>query len=516
MNTTTLPAVLDHKTLVGLAGTNIPPTRVEFQGDVYNGTLEHADNPEGAIEGITSAIYEAYEVVTRSVDLPTITVPEMAVALNEALERLPYGKSMMIHTRGKQPATTEVTVGLTPEGKPIKKIIHNGSAETAMSLPGFTKLGVGSPAWVAVVPDGSGGCSVVAKIRRRDQGSVTGLFEFVQNWVNEHSIYLGQCINSDYEFVHVAAFNRKTVAMTEVIERAMHKYVVKPILQFDDHRAAGMSLKTGILFEGDPGTGKTINVTWAEATAVNANITVIRIIAGSGFWGFQRGFAIARRFMKAGHLVMITMEDVEVLSAADRSRVLDLLDGGEAKFDTRIVLATTNNHRVLEEAFKRPGRWNAVIHCDLPDVKAFAHLVNLKFGDRLASDINWVEVHAAYEGYTYAFIGNALDSIERDLFGLEDQTVTQELLVNAGHEQRDYFNLLLEEQEIAKPMLDAAFMEVIDERLNNIVDERTFTTYDATDYLEIEGRVDSVIESRVHNAVLENNDGDVKFTIRTN
>jgi hypothetical protein len=257
-------------------------------------------------------------------------------------------------------------------------------------------------------------------------------------------------------------------------------------------------------------------VTWAEATAVNANITVIRIIAGSGFDGFQRGFAIARRFMKAGHLVMITMEDVEVLSAYDRSRVLDLLDGGEAKFDTRIVLATTNNHRILEEAFKRPGRWNAVIHCDLPDVKAFAHLVNLKFGERLATDINWVEVHEAYEGYTYAFIGNALDSIERDLFGLEDQTVTQELLVNAGHEQRDYYNLLLEEQEIAKPMLDTAFMEVIDERLNNIVDERTFSTYDATDYDTISSVVDNVVEQRIHGAVIEDGDGDHVGSIRTN
>lgn len=513
--TTTLPTTLDHKTLVKLAGTNIPPTRIEFNGDVYNGTLEHADNPEGAIEGISTAIYEAYEVVTRELELPTITVPEMAVALNEALERLPYGKSMMIHMRGKQTATKEVTVGLTHEGKPIKRIIHDGEMETAMSLPGFTPLGKGSPAWIAVLPYGMG-CRVVARIRRRDQGPVTGLFEFIQEWVDKHSIYLGQAINSDYEFVDVARFNRKSVAQNEIIDRAMKKYVLKPILQFEEQREAGMSLKTGILFEGDPGTGKTINVTWAEATAVNADVTVVRIIAGSGYRGFERGFAIARRFMKAGHLVMITMEDVEVLSQADRSRVLDLLDGGEAKFDTRIVLATTNNHRVLEEAFKRPGRWNAVIHCDLPDVKAFAHLVNLKFGDQLAGDINWVEVHRAYEGYTYAFIGNALDSIERDLFGEDDQTVTQELLIHAGEEQRDYYNLLQQEQEIPKPELDTVFARIMEERLEEASESYTYMTYDNTNYDEVESRVDSVVENRIHGSQINLEDTETGREFRGN
>jgi len=518
MTTAMLPKVLDHRTLVEMAGTNIPPVRVKFEGDTYDGTLEHVDDPEAAIAGMTAAVYEEFEMVTRSMELLDYTVAEMAVALGEALERLPYGKSMMIHVNQKTTSTREIVVGIGPDGRKLTRIIHDGDNYTAMSLPGFSKLGVNQPAWIMVSQYGNG-CVVTAKLRRRNQGSVTGLFKFLREWCDNHSIYINQCINDAHEFQDLSKFNRDSVARTDVIQDALNKYVVGPLTQMDRIISDGLSPKTGLLFEGPAGTGKTMTVTWGESTCLKAGGTVIRIRAGSGIAGFERAFAIAKRLMAADHLVMLTMEDIEVLSKADRSRVLDLLDGGGAKSDKRIILATTNNQEVLEKAFKRPGRWNAVLHCALPDVAAYRHLVTLQFGDRLG-DIDWGRAFEAYEGYTYAFIANASDSIKRGLLLVgSDAKITTEQLIAAGHEQRGYYNLLEQEYEQPLPDLESTFRSLMYNEVASYLGDNMVSAYDATDYDAVRSMVDDVIESRVHNANIElrTEDGrDISGNLTTN
>lgn len=518
MTTATLPATLDHDTLVKMAGTNIPPVRVQFKEAIYDGTLQHAQNPEEAVEGMRDAIMSEYESMTRTEDYVGYTVAEVAVALTEALERLPYGKSIMVHTmgKGKTPVTKQVDVGYKL-GKMMTHIVPDGDNYTAMSLPGFTPLGKNQPAWVTVHETGDG-CRLIAGIRRRDQGSVSGLFEFIRRWADQNSIYVGQCIDTRYRFHDLSKFRMDHVAMTDVIRTALTKYVVGPLTKMDRILTEGLSSKTGILLEGDPGGGKTMTMTWCEAAAVGAGATVIRIPAGSGLDGFRRAEVIGRRLMKSGYLVMWTMEDVETLSAADRSQVLDILDGGATKNDHRIIIATTNAQEKLEEAFKRPGRWNVILHCGLPDVSAYKQMCEIMLAGRLDPNIDWERAFASCDGYTYAFIGNSVDSIVRGAIArdVDPVLVTTNDLVQAGEEQRAYFELLQQEQVVPMPELDTLFEQKMFKSVSEYLSNHAVTAHDATDYDAIESVVDDRIESRIHGSVIENNDGEQKFTIRTN
>lgn len=495
-----VPNTLSHETLVRRAGTNLPPVRVKFAEEIYDGTLAHADNPIDAVEGIRDAIESEYEVITRNESYPGYTVPEIAVALNELLERMPYGKSIMINPYGRPPATRMIDVGYDAKGVMDTRIIHDAGNGTAMSLPGLTELGKKQPAYIMVQQDSSGTPVVAAAIRRRDQGIITGLFEYLRDWADENSIYVGQCIDTSYNFQDLTKFNMEHVALTNPIRVALHKYVLDPLTKMPLIKSLGQSSKTGILFYGEPGGGKTMTKTWAEAACVRSGGIVVRIPAGSGLDGFRRADVIASRLMRAGHMVMLTMEDVETLSTADRSKVLDILDGSGAKNANRIIIATTNRQDILEEAFKRPGRWNAVMHCGLPDVAAFRQVVTIMLTEeRLAEDIDWERAFEAYEGYTYAFIGNSVDSIIRGAITRVTKAedfelkVTTEDLVQAGEEQRPYFILLQGEQFTEPPALDETFRKMIYEQVDLVRAMETYDTHDVTNYGYIKASVADLI-----------------------
>lgn len=501
MSTQTIPAVIDNAALVARAGTNVPPTRVIFEGSQFNGTGAFKDNPEDAIAAFSDVIYSDYEIVTRDEEYPGYTLAEIAVAMLELADRNPYGKSIMIHIGDKTPATKQINVGYR-NGEMQTRIIHDGDAYTAMSLPGFVPLGKKQPAWVRVVSR-YGTPVVSASVRRMDQGAITGYFEMLRDWADSNTIYKGQCIGIDEDFHDLSKFNMRHVAMTDQIRNALNKYVVSPLHKMDQITKFGMSTKSGILFEGEPGGGKTMTKTWAEKACVDSGGVVIRIPAGSGIDGFRRADRIAQRLMKAGHMVMWTMEDVEVLSKADRSLVLDILDGSGAKDANRIIIATTNDIDRLEEAFKRPGRWNAILHCGLPDLAAFKQMTELQVGEYLAPDIDWVKAFTAYTDYTYAFIGNCVDSIIRSAITRGDGdelVITTQDLMDAGLEQRDYFDLVNRQQKVDRPPIDELFSDLVYRQQEEAADNMTFRTQDETDYGSIESIVDNIIESRLHGA----------------
>jgi hypothetical protein len=532
MNTLTIPAVLDNETLVKRAGTNIPPVRVKFEDDVYDGTAAMANTPERAADGMQAAINEAYEVIARTEEYPGYTVPEMAVALTEMLGRLKGSKSIMFHPKGKMAETMQIDVGYDLQGVMQTRIVHDGSTGTAMSLPGFYMLGSQPTdhAYIAVYYDGITPV-VRATIRRRDQGKITGFFEFLRDWADANSIYVGQCIDTSYTFQDLSKFKMEHVALTNPIRVALQKYVLAPLERMDDIIRMGQSSKTGIMFEGEPGGGKTMIKTWCEAAVVRARGTVIRIPAGSGLYGFRRAELIASRLMRNGHLVLWTMEDVETLSADDRSQVLDILDGSGAKNARRIIIATTNNHHRLEEAFKRPGRWNAVMHAGLPDVAAFKQVVGIMLDaglpegamSRIAPDVDWVAAFKAYENFSYAFIGNSMDSVIRSAILRTEKgsdvelCVTTQDLIEAGLEQRGYFDMLQQPQEVPSPALDDLFRDKMYESIKRGRDELTYDAHDATNYDYIEEKVDNVIENRLNSAsLIRESDGDTWATIQTN
>jgi hypothetical protein len=156
-------------------------------------------------------------------------------------------------------------------------------------------------------------------------------------------------------------------------------------------REMGLTPVRGILLYGPPGTGKT---TMARALASILGINKKNLVMKSGSemhnkWlgeserAIRTLFAPAKKnFEEMGELSeqhMIVIDELGTLarkrgqegSSARDSTVEQLLAemDGLTQYDNLLVVGTTNNLEGVDEALKRPGRFDFILKVDLPDAK---------------------------------------------------------------------------------------------------------------------------------------------------
>ncbi len=163
----------------------------------------------------------------------------------------------------------------------------------------------------------------------------------------------------------------------------IREVVELPLLNPEVFTRMGIDPPAGILFEGPPGTGKTL-VARAVANATHA--TFIRLVGselvqkfiGEGARIVREIFALARE--KAPSILFIDEIDAVASRRTPDSQVSDRevqrtlmqllseLDGFNQIKGVK-VLAATNRPDILDPAILRPGRFDRIIHFQLPDDK---------------------------------------------------------------------------------------------------------------------------------------------------
>lgn len=509
MNTTTIPSTINRRDLVAKAGSNVPPERVKFDGPIFDGTAGHQNTPIESVDAYKDAIYSTFEHVERTESFPGFTKDELAVALDVVLNLSAEGVPQVISRGpGEQPSSRRVPVGYDMRtGEMNYRVVPDG----AMSLPGFRNLSKKDPAWILVGVDSQGVPYLYSTTIRGDQAALEGVFGFIRDYASQHSIYLGQIVDVNFNFLNLTRFKVESVALTAKIEKAIQLYVESPFMDFERLDGHHQSPKTGIMLEGPPGGGKTMTVTLCEYIAVVKGGAVIHVDPSLGIGGLKRANDMADRLLQAGHTVVITFEDMEKLAMQSRAAVLEILDGGGSKTTRRIIIGTTNFIEQIDRAMLRPGRFDAVLHCGLPDLQAFEHLVGVLLAEKDRGDINYAEAFPHFEGYSYATIANAVSIIVRSAIvsnrgkEMDGLNVCTDDLITAAQMVRDHHDLLNEDVVVPGESLDSMFRQVVG--TDNIMDNISeLHGQDNTDYdyigRQISERADSVLEGRLNGARL--------------
>lgn len=167
--------------------------------------------------------------------------------------------------------------------------------------------------------------------------------------------------------------------LTAVVSRAQ-ELVELPLRKRAELRALGARPIKGVLFTGQPGTGKTM---LARIIAAKAGATLYEIRGPEIFskWYGQTGELLRAIFddAAANESSIIFIDEID--SVAPRrgeesheetkrvvAQLLTLMDGFEPETNV-VVIATTNRPDDIDPALRRPGRFDWEIHFPMPDLE---------------------------------------------------------------------------------------------------------------------------------------------------
>jgi transitional endoplasmic reticulum ATPase len=242
---------------------------------------------------------------------------------------------------------------------------------------------------------------------------------------------------------------------------ALREMVELPLRHPELFQRLGVDPPKGVLLHGPPGTGKTL---LARAVA-NESAAKFFHIAGPEIMGsaygeserrlreiFEQAAQAAPSIIFIDELDSIAPKRGQVSGEAEKrlvAQLLTLLDGMEPRQNT-VVIAATNRPEALDEALRRPGRFDREIVVGVPDQPGRREILGIHTrGMPLAPDVDLDELARR----TYGFVGAdiaaltreaALEAVRRIMprINLAEETIPTEILDALSVELRDFDNAL--------------------------------------------------------------------------
>ncbi len=218
--------------------------------------------------------------------------------------------------------------------------------------------------------------------------------------------------NIDVTFDDVAGCDEAKFELMEVVD-----FLKNPL----KYQEVGAKIPSGVLLEGDPGTGKTL---LARAVAGEAGVSFLSA-SGSEFIEMFVGVGASRvrkLFEKAKDNTPCVIF-IDEIDAIGRQRGAGVNTGNDEREQTLnqiltnmdgfagsegiIVIAATNRADILDSALLRPGRFDRKVKVPLPDLEGRGKIFSVHTRNKLLSDdISINEVSLLTGGFSGADLEN--------------------------------------------------------------------------------------------------------------
>jgi len=209
------------------------------------------------------------------------------------------------------------------------------------------------------------------------------------------------------------------------------------------YRKIGARIPTGILLQGEPGTGKTL---LARAVAGESHCPFISV-SGSDFVEVFVGVGASRvrdlfAQAKRNAPCIVFIDEIDAVGrqrngsgnggSDEREQTLNQLltemDGFEVHDEPIIVMAATNRADVLDKALLRPGRFDRIVNVPVPDLISREEILQVHLKKvKTAADIDAKKLARITTGYTGADLANFINTaaILATKAGLDKITMVQ-------------------------------------------------------------------------------------------
>lgn len=223
----------------------------------------------------------------------------------------------------------------------------------------------------------------------------------------------------------------------------------------------GVDPPKGVLLHGPPGTGKT-RLARAVANESDAEFFLINgpEIMGSAYGESEKRLReVFEEATRAAPSIVFIDEIDSIAPRRDRvqgeaekrlvAQLLTLMDGLEARANL-VVIAATNRPEAIDEALRRPGRFDREIIVGVPDERGRREILGIHTrGMPIAEDVDLGELSRT----TYGFVGAdlaalareaAIDAVRRIMpqLNLSEQTIPPEVLDNLSVKRADFVEAL--------------------------------------------------------------------------